>query len=347
MADAEFGDAVAAFLREQGWTLSTNQLASGVFLVGGERGDSEQLFALVGSSPSTPLTRDHVEYLCKTVERDGADRAVVVPREGLSQEALQFADEHGVTVLAQDAIRSTAAETGDEGGDGSAVSVPPVVTTRRAVVAGSLALGGLAVGGATASQVFDGVSIGGLGGVGTGTPDDGPETVVREFLRAVAHGDEEAAHALVHENSSRVDDDQLSATEITVHGVAQRDLRTLLNSTGDFDEEELDAEVQAVEAELDSLLADAGASEYGLVTIDVTTPDHPDRTRSIALTVRDDGEWFVYDTSIGLGASEATEPTVTATDRPSRALSLTTASGDPTDVDLTDPTTIGDDYVEL
>jgi archaellin len=323
MRGSTFGEAVIAYLRQQGWNLTGKQREGNVFLLSGKQNTADgtdKLLALVGVKADSSLTRDHVVHLLKSANQRGVDRVVVVPTEGLTDEASDLVAQYDVTTFDRDTVRSARNDTSAE----SASLFSSAMTSRRTLLGGTVVLGGLGLGGAAASGVFGGP----LGdNAGNNNRTSASVAVMKRHLKAVSRGNKGTARELVHDQSTSIDEGQLSAEGLKIHEVQAIGVRALIKSNRDFSDEELATEERRIEEELSALVTEIGASDYQLVTITVTAPNRSERSESIGITVKDSGEWFVLDTSIGIGMSSTSTPTTEEPVPRQSHLKVTVATG--------------------
>lgn len=115
------------------------------------------------------------------------------------------------------------------------------------------------------------------------TGSDGPEDIVREYIGALEDGDVERQEELVHEEASGFVPTEEGA-EITSREVEQVDLEEFAREVGTSEAE--------IEAEMESVIEEVGASEYAFVSARIESEEFGEEEEYFALI--DDGGWKLY-----------------------------------------------------
>ena len=115
---------------------------------------------------------------------------------------------------------------------------------------------------------------------------DGPESMVEEYLEAVAMGDEETVAELRHD-SLEIPPETYEVQDYQIHTIEQRSVETVAS--------EVEAPSEEFTSELDSITSEMGVDDYTFVAVDweIQENDETERISEIVHVVYDDDEWFV------------------------------------------------------
>lgn len=117
---------------------------------------------------------------------------------------------------------------------------------------------------------------------GCGLLSDGPTDIARQYLQALADGDEDTVEELAHEDAEYLSN-EAEETELTINSVEE----STIEDAADYRDRDEDDLEELVEDETD----DIGADDYAIVSFEIEVGG--DDEEGFIWLVKDDG-WKVY-----------------------------------------------------
>jgi hypothetical protein len=103
----EYRRAVEAYFTERGWELDRTQVAETVWLYGAtntETSGGSRAVIIAAAGPDDSLSRTHLDYLARAVDKYDADTAFAHARGGATDDAARLCDQNGIRLVDPAAI---------------------------------------------------------------------------------------------------------------------------------------------------------------------------------------------------------------------------------------------------